>query len=120
MAPCRHRESRPVQARKAGQAEFARLDAGEAGGFRGRDRVIAFRTLLSYLTGAVQVERFGSLTGAGTGVLASLSPQQYPHLSKTAQDAQSVAPDEEFLRGLDIVLGGPIRAKRSPALRRPG
>ena len=76
------------------------------GGFTGKRRVIAFRTLLSYLMGAIQVEHLGPLSGHGTAALASLPRDQYPFLAETARHAQSVSPDEEFRRGLALVLRG--------------
>src|SRR5689334_18338504 len=40
------------------------------GGFTGRERVIAFRVLMSHVVGAVQMEHLGPLSGQGTGRLA--------------------------------------------------
>lgn len=84
----------------------ALLSALAGAGFDGEARVIAFRTLLSYLIGALQVEHLGSLSGAGTKALAALPEAGYPVLSKTAQAAQSVPVEREFMVGLEIVLGG--------------
>ncbi len=76
------------------------------GGFEGRARVIAFRTLMKYVVGAVQVEHFGPLAGEGTANLAELPRAQYPFLSNTAVHARRIAPAEEFRRGLAIILRG--------------
>ncbi|MDN5919126.1 MAG: TetR/AcrR family transcriptional regulator C-terminal domain-containing protein [Pseudonocardia sp.] len=75
-------------------------------GFTGRHRVIAFRSLLSYVFGALQVERHGPLAGAGTAVLAALPAEEFPILSETARQARTLSPEQEFQRGLDVVLRG--------------
>jgi AcrR family transcriptional regulator len=75
-------------------------------GFEGKARAIAFRTLLSYTIGAIQVEHFGPLSGTGTSALAALPRARYPFLAQTASHARRIAPDEEFRRGLDVVLRG--------------
>ncbi|SIN85889.1 transcriptional regulator, TetR family [Singulisphaera sp. GP187] len=75
------------------------------GGFTGENRVIAFRTLLSYVLGVLQYQ-YLALPGAGTTVLAQLPQAEYQLLAETARDAQRIAPDEEFRRGLEVVLRG--------------
>lgn len=92
------------------------------GGFRGKQRAIAFRTLLSYLIGAVQVEHFGPLSGAGTAMLASLPVDKFPHLADTARRAQRIDPEDEFLTGLERVIEGLVRSARKAksARRRAG
>lgn len=75
-------------------------------GFSGVQRVVAFRALLSYLIGALQVEHLGPLSGTGTVAIAGLPPADYPHLAATARDARSVAPEQEFGQGLAILLRG--------------
>lgn len=79
------------------------------GGFKGKQRVVALRTLVSYINGALQAQYRGPLTGKGTTVLANLSDIEYPLLAETARHAHHVTPDEEFQRGLEIVLHGLIR-----------
>ncbi|HEX6568978.1 MAG TPA: TetR/AcrR family transcriptional regulator C-terminal domain-containing protein [Acidimicrobiales bacterium] len=86
-----------------GEAVLAALDDG---GFTGEHRVIAFRTLLSYVIGAVQVEHLGPLSGAGTVALAGLPADRYPMLADTAAHARHVAAADEFRRGLAVVLRG--------------
>lgn len=78
----------------------------EAGFQEERERAVAFRTLLSYLFGALQVQSHGPLAGAGTKVLADLSLDRFPHLARTAQAARGIDPDEEFRAGLEMVLRG--------------
>jgi AcrR family transcriptional regulator len=87
------------------------------GGFEGKDRALAFRALLSYLIGAVQVEHFGPLSGPGTAALARLPPAQFPFLSDTARHAQRIDSRQEFLSGLEAVLAG-LGTARAAAVRR--
>ena len=76
------------------------------GGFAGQERAIAFRALLSYVLGAVQVEHYGPLSGPGTAALARLSPTDYPFLADTARHARRIPPDVEFHQGLAALLDG--------------
>ncbi|OLT05022.1 transcriptional regulator [Pseudonocardia sp. CNS-004] len=76
------------------------------GGLDGTDRVLAQRTLIGHLLGFLQNEHSAALSGPGTIVMSELAPDDYPLLARTAADARSVPPDEEFRRGLDIVLRG--------------
>jgi AcrR family transcriptional regulator len=89
--------------RRWGEAVLGQLARG---GFEDRDRVVAFRTILSYVLGAVQVEHLGPLRGPGTASLAAEATDRFPHLAATAAAARRVTPDQEFRRGLDIVLRG--------------
>ncbi|KYF52630.1 transcriptional regulator [Sorangium cellulosum] len=89
--------------RRFGEALLAVLTEA---GFAGAQRVIAFRSLLSYVIGALQAEHLGPLSGAGTARLAELSEADYPFLSATARDARHVPPDQEFFGGLAILLRG--------------
>jgi AcrR family transcriptional regulator len=75
-------------------------------GFAGERRVIAFRGLLSYVIGSLQYQQLGSLSGPGTAALAELPDAEYPLLAETARHARHITPDEEFDRGLAIVLRG--------------
>ena len=75
-------------------------------GFSGKRRVIAFRSLLSYVIGALQVEQLGPLAGAGTRALAELPASEFPYLAETARDAQRVDPASEFRSGLALLLRG--------------
>ncbi|HEU4424458.1 MAG TPA: TetR/AcrR family transcriptional regulator C-terminal domain-containing protein [Pilimelia sp.] len=75
-------------------------------GFTGADRVIAFRTLLSYLVGALTTEHLGPLSGPGTAVLAQLPRADYPHLAETAGIARGISADDEFHGGLATILSG--------------
>jgi hypothetical protein len=75
-------------------------------GITGVDRVHAFRAIQAYIFGAVQAQQLGPLDGAETAALAALPPADYPLLSATAGTAAHVDPDDEFRRGLKIVLRG--------------
>jgi AcrR family transcriptional regulator len=75
-------------------------------GYTGKRRVIAFRAVLAYVFGALEVEHFGALSGPGTAALAALARNQFPLLSETAAHARTVTPEEEFRRGFAIVLRG--------------
>jgi hypothetical protein len=75
-------------------------------GFEGLERVIVFRALLSYIVGALEMENFGPLSGAGTNVLAALPAESYPRLAETARHARSVPVEIEFREGLAVLLAG--------------
>lgn len=87
--------------RRLGEAMLAVLASA---GFSGQRRVIAFRTLLAYLVGALQTQHLGSLSGAGTASLAAQS--DYPQLAQAAQAAHAISPEREFRAGLEIILAG--------------
>jgi AcrR family transcriptional regulator len=75
-------------------------------GFEGVERAMAFRTLMSYVFGALQVQSYGPLDGAGTKVLADLPPDRFPQLALTARAARGIDPRDEFRAGIEAVLRG--------------
>jgi AcrR family transcriptional regulator len=75
-------------------------------GLEGERRVIAFRAIMGYVFGALQIEHLGPLAGPGTAALATLSPEEFPLLSETAAVARTIPPDEEFRHGFDLLLRG--------------
>jgi AcrR family transcriptional regulator len=75
-------------------------------GFEDAARATAFRALMSYVLGALQLQSYGPLDGAGTKVLAELPPERFPQLALTARAARSIDPREEFRTGLDALLRG--------------
>jgi AcrR family transcriptional regulator len=77
-----------------------------AAGLAGKRRVIAFRAVLGYVFGALQVEHFSPLSGAGTEALAEQPVDEFPILSETAASAKTVRPEEEFRQGFAILLRG--------------
>lgn len=105
----RHRHSSPASLRWI----EATLTVLTAAGFRGLDRVIAQRTVVSFLLGALQNDYYGPLSGAGTAAMARLSTADFPLLAQTAAAARSLAADEELRRGLDVVLRGLVPAASS-------
>jgi AcrR family transcriptional regulator len=97
-----HRQSSPSQLRWAETV----LGILTAAGIDGERRVVALRALLSYISGAIQVEHLGALAGQGTDAIAGLPGAEFPYLTETARHARGVGPDEEFGGGLDILLRG--------------
>ncbi|ONF75015.1 TetR/AcrR family transcriptional regulator [Amycolatopsis keratiniphila] len=75
-------------------------------GFTGSARVVAQRTIVNYLVGAIQAEHLAALDGAGTTAMAALPHTEFPHLHDTARTAGGLTPDTEFRRGLAIILKG--------------
>lgn len=98
----RHRQACEGSLRLIDTMLAALTDAG----LTGTDRVVAQRTLIGYLLGFLQNEHYAALSGAGTITMSEVSPEQYPFLSATATDARTLPADEEFRRGLDVVLRG--------------
>jgi AcrR family transcriptional regulator len=86
-----------------GEAVMSALDDA---GLAGAERALAFRTLLSYVIGAIQVEHYGPLSGEGTAALAALPASTFPLLADTAAHARAIAPEDEFRRGLEAVIRG--------------
>jgi AcrR family transcriptional regulator len=82
------------------------LRALTGAGFSGPDRVIAFRTLLAYLVGALTTEHLGPLSGPDTEVMAQLPRADFPYLAETATVARGITADDEFHGGLAIILNG--------------
>lgn len=95
-----HRQS-SVNSLRWGEAMLGVLTAA---GFAGQQRVIALRSVLSYVIGSIQLDYLGPLKGAGTQVIAT--QEEFPLLAETAQRARKVSADEEFRRGLDALLRG--------------
>ena len=97
-----HRHRTPASMRW-GEAMLAVL-AGA--GFAEARRVYAFRALLAYIFGALEVEHYSALSGPGTHALAELPAEDFPVLSETAAVAREITADDEFRQGLQIVLRG--------------
>jgi AcrR family transcriptional regulator len=75
-------------------------------GIVGERRVVALRSLVGYLVGAIQLEHLGPLSGDGTRAMATLPGADFPLLAETARQAARVTVDEEFRRGLAVLLNG--------------
>lgn len=84
----------------------ALLGALTEAGFAGQGRAIAFRTIVAYLFGAVQLEYLGPLGGEGTEAIAELPRDAFPLLAETARSARRIPTEAEFLNGLKLVLRG--------------
>lgn len=75
-------------------------------GFAGAELVIAQRTLVAFLVGHLENQHYASIGGPGTSALAQAPADAYPLMSRTAALARELPPDEEFRRGLAVVLCG--------------
>lgn len=75
-------------------------------GFAGERRVVALRSLVAYVNGALQLARLGSLSGAGTVAISALDPEEFPLMAATAHSAQGVDAEREFFGGLAVLLRG--------------
>ncbi|AHH20311.1 putative transcriptional regulator, TetR family [Nocardia nova SH22a] len=84
----------------------ATLAALADGGFEGRERVIAQRTLVAFLLGYLENEHYAAIGGAGTAVIATIAPERYPYLVAAATQARDTSPEEEFRGGVEILLRG--------------
>ncbi|QFZ16570.1 TetR/AcrR family transcriptional regulator C-terminal domain-containing protein [Saccharothrix syringae] len=74
-------------------------------GFTGTERAIALRALLSHVIGAIELEHGSPLSGAGTAAMAELGAE-FPLMAETAAAARGIDADDEFRRGLGVVLRG--------------
>ncbi|MFI9510473.1 TetR/AcrR family transcriptional regulator C-terminal domain-containing protein [Nocardia sp. NPDC052566] len=84
----------------------AMLGALADGGFHGRARVIAQRTVIAFLLGFLENQHYAAIGGRGTAVLAKLPAEEYPFLAATAAEARKLVAEDEFRGGLEIVLRG--------------
>lgn len=96
----RHRHAAPSSLRLI----EATLGVLTAAGFTGRPRVVAQRTVVAYLLGALQNQHYGPLAGRGTSVMAA--QEEFPLLAETAAEARGLPAAEEFRAGLAVVLAG--------------
>lgn len=96
----RHRHSAPSSLAFIEAALAILTDAG----FTGEQRVVAQRTLVAYVAGALHNTHYGPLAGAGTIVMAA--QERFPLIAETAALARDLTDDVEFHRGLDVVLRG--------------
>jgi len=96
----RHRHSAPASLAWVEATLAVLTDAG----FDGERRVVAQRTIVSYLLGSLQNEHYGPLAGVGTAAMAA--QEMFPLLAETAASAREVPAATEFHRGLEIVLRG--------------
>lgn len=115
-AVCAHREMVPLLLRHRHNAPAslrwieAMLEVLTEAGFTGQDRVIAQRTIVGYLLGALQNEHYVSLAGAGTAAMTAMT--EFPLLAETATEGRKLSAATEFHSGLEIVLRGLERQTR--------
>jgi AcrR family transcriptional regulator len=73
-------------------------------GFSPARRVVALRCLMGYVIGSMQLDHHGPLAGTGTDVIAAQT--NFPVLAETARHGRRMSSEEEFRRGLEVVLRG--------------
>jgi AcrR family transcriptional regulator len=104
---------------------FAAADAliaafGRAG-LEDRDRLAAFHAVLGFVVGAAQAELAGPLTRGVdaadvAGRIGAVARGTYPHIEELSKVAMHMSVDEDFDRGLRMLLDG--IATRRPRKRR--
>lgn len=112
--------------RTASATGFAAADAliGALGRARltDRDRLAAFHAVLGFVVGAAQAELAGPLTRSGTAGetaarIGSLAGAEYPSVEALSGVAMQMSVEEDFDRGLRMLLDG-IAARGGPKRRR--
>jgi len=78
------------------------------------DRLAAFHALLGFVTGAAQADLAGPLVAARIG---SVARSDYPHVAALSKVAVRASVEEDFDRGLRMLLDG-IASRRRPRRRR--
>ncbi|GAB3872942.1 TetR/AcrR family transcriptional regulator C-terminal domain-containing protein [Kibdelosporangium lantanae] len=73
-------------------------------GFTPARRVVALRVLMGYVIGSMQLDHYGPLAGTGTDMIAAQT--DFPVLAETARQGRRIPAEEEFRRGLEVVLRG--------------
>ncbi len=105
---------------------FAAVDAliaalGRAG-LQDRDRLAAFHAVLGFVAGAAQTELAGPLTRGSSPRdaaerIGSVAGTKYPHVEALSHVAMQMSGEEDFDRGLRMLLDG-IAARGGPRRRR--
>ena len=83
-------------------------------GLDDRDRLAAFHALLGFVTGAAQADLAGPLVAARIGAVAG---SEYPHVEALSEVAVRTSVEEDFDRGLRMLLDG-IASRRRARRRR--
>jgi hypothetical protein len=86
-----------------------------------RDRLAAFHAVLGFVVGAAQAELAGPLTRGrdaadAAAQIRSVAGGTYPHIEALSAVAMQMTVDEDFERGLRMLLDG--IASRRPRKRR--
>lgn len=104
--------------RMSSSTGFAAADALIAAltraGLDDRDRLAAFHALLGLVTGVAQADLAGPLVAARIG---SVAGADHPHVEALSKVAVDIAAEEDFDRGLRMLLDG-IAARRRTRRRR--
>ena len=101
---------RTVSASSYGAAERL-VQALGAAGLTDEPLLSAFRAVLALVMGSVQVERAGPLApdgelAAAAGQIGALAGEEYRQLAALAVISQRSTPNDDFTRGLDMLLAG--------------
>ena len=79
-------------------------------GLDDRDRLAAFHALLGFVTGGAQADLAGPLVAARIGAVAG---SEYPHVAALSEVAVRTSVEEDFDRGLRMLLDGIASRRRS-------
>jgi AcrR family transcriptional regulator len=101
---------RTVSASSYGSAERL-VEALASTGLADGELLAAFRAVLALIMGSVQVELAGPLASghelaAAAAQVGTMAGEQYRQLSALAEVSQRSTPEEDFVRGLDMLLAG--------------
>ncbi|BBY82571.1 TetR/AcrR family transcriptional regulator C-terminal domain-containing protein [Mycolicibacterium pulveris] len=89
----------------------ALIGALKRGGLKDSDRLAAFHAVLAFVVGAVQAELTGPLTRGGDASeaaarIGAVAGAEYPHIAELSQVAMRTTIDDDFDRGLRMLLDG--------------
>jgi hypothetical protein len=114
--------------RRLSATGFAAADsliaALDRAGLADRDRLAAFHAVLGFVVGAAQAELAGPLThghdaAEAAAHIGSVAGATYPHIEALSKVAMKMSVDEDFDRGLRMLLDG-IATRRSGRAAPPG
>lgn len=91
-------------------AADALIAALNQAGLSDRDRLAAFHAVLGFVTGAAQADLAGPLVAAR---IASVAGSDYPHVEALSEVAVRTSVEEDFDRGLRMLLDGIASRRRS-------
>ncbi|OBB08415.1 hypothetical protein A5662_09110 [Mycobacteriaceae bacterium 1482268.1] len=90
-------------------AAEALIAALSRAGLDGKDRLAAFHALLGLVTGAAQADLAGPMAAARIG---SVAGADYPHVHSLSQVAAGTTAEDDFDRGLRMLLDGIASRRR--------
>lgn len=82
------------------------LSVLRSAGLRDESLVIAQRTLVGYLVGAIQSQHRAALADEGTAVMQDLSASHFPNVREAAAIAGRIRAEDEFRAALDLIFDG--------------